>query len=163
MATFFLMVIYAAFIGLGLPDSALGASWPVMHQSLGVPMENAGILSVMTTGGTILSSFMSGRVTRRFGTGRVTLFSVLMTAIALLGFSLAPSFHWLMLLTLPLGLGAGSVDAALNGYVSLYYKARHMSWLHSFWGVGATAGPMILSFFLLTSGGWRTGYRVISA
>jgi len=162
MATFFLIVIYAAFIGLGLPDSALGASWPVMHQSLGIPIENAGILSVLTTGGTILSSFLSGRVTRRFGTGKVTLISVLMTALALLGFSLAPDFYWLAFLTLPLGLGAGSVDAALNGYVSLNYEAKHMSWLHSFWGVGATTGPMILSFFLLTSSGWRAGYRVIS-
>ncbi|MFH5835377.1 MFS transporter [Proteiniclasticum sp. C24MP] len=163
MATFFLMVIYVAFIGLGLPDSALGASWPAMHQSLGIPIEYAGILSVMTTGGTILSSFMSGRVTRRFGTGKVTLISVLMTALALMGFSLAPGFYWLVLLTLPLGLGAGSVDAALNGYVSLHYEAKHMSWLHSFWGVGATTGPMILSFFLLSSSGWRSGYRVISA
>ena len=162
MATFFLIVIYVAFIGLGLPDSALGASWPVMHQSLGIPIENAGILSVLTTGGTILSSFLSGRVTRRFGTGKVTLISVLMTALALLGFSLAPDFYWLAFLTLPLGLGAGSVDAALNGYVSLNYEAKHMSWLHSFWGVGATTGPMILSFFLLTSSGWRAGYRVIS-
>lgn len=162
MATFFLMVIYMAFIGLGLPDSVLGASWPVMHQSLGVPIENAGILSMMTTGGTILSSFMSGRVTKRFGTGKVTLVSVLMTALALMGFSLAPNFWWLVLLTLPLGLGAGSVDAALNGYVSLHYEAKHMSWLHSFWGLGATMGPMILSFFLQSSSGWRSGYLVIS-
>ncbi|HSR03611.1 MAG TPA: MFS transporter [Proteiniclasticum sp.] len=162
MATFFLMVIYVAFIGLGLPDSALGASWPVMHQSLGVPIQNAGILSMMTTGGTILSSFMSGRVTKRFGTGKVTLISVLMTALALMGFSMAPNFYWLVLLTLPLGLGAGSVDAALNGYVSLNYEAKHMSWLHSFWGVGATMGPMILSFFLQSRSGWRSGYLMIS-
>lgn len=163
MATFFLIVIYIAFIGLGLPDSVLGASWPSLHQSLNVPLEYAGILSMMTTAGTILSSFMSGRVTRRFGTGRVTTVSVLMTAMALLGFSLAPSFYTLMLLTLPLGLGAGSVDAALNGYVSLHYEAKHMSWLHSFWGLGATLGPVIMSFFLLQAGGWRRGYLVISS
>lgn len=163
MATFFLIVIYIAFIGLGLPDSVLGASWPSLHQSLNVPLEYAGILSMMTTAGTIISSFMSGRVTRRFGTGRVTTVSVLMTAMALLGFSLAPSFYTLMLLTLPLGLGAGSVDAALNGYVSLHYEAKHMSWLHSFWGLGATLGPVIMSFFLLQAGGWRRGYLVISS
>lgn len=162
MATFFLIIIYIAFIGLGLPDSVLGASWPSIHQALHVPLEYAGILSMMTTGGTILSSFMSGRVTRRFGTGKVTTVSVLMTAAALLGFSMAPSFYTLMFLTLPLGLGAGSVDAALNGYVSLHYEAKHMSWLHSFWGVGATLGPVIMSFFLMRSSGWRTGYLVIS-
>lgn len=162
MATFFLFVIYMAFIGLGLPDSVLGASWPVLHQALEVPLAHAGILSVMTTGGTIISSFMSGRVTKRFGTGRVTLVSVFMTAVALMGFSYASSFYWLMLLTIPLGLGAGSVDAALNGYVSMHYEAKHMSWLHSFWGVGATLGPMIMSLFLARAGGWRTGYFVIS-
>lgn len=162
MATFFLIVIYIAFIGLGLPDSVLGASWPSIHKTLNVPLEYAGILSMMTTAGTILSSFLSGRVTRRFGTGRVTAVSVLMTAGALLGFSMSPSFFMLMFLTLPLGLGAGSVDAALNGYVSLHYEAKHMSWLHSFWGVGATLGPVIMSFFLMRSSGWRTGYLVIS-
>ena len=162
MATLFLIMIYIAFIGLGLPDSVLGASWPTIHLALNVPLENAGILSMMTTAGTICSSFMSGKVTRRFGTGKVTTVSVLMTAIALLGFSMAPSFYTLLVLTLPLGLGAGSVDAALNGYVSLHYEAKHMSWLHSFWGVGATLGPMIMSFFLLKSSGWRTGYLVIS-
>ncbi len=162
MATFFLFVIYMAFIGLGLPDSVLGASWPVLHLALDVPIAHAGILSVMTTGGTIISSFMSGRVTKRFGTGRVTLVSVLMTAIALMGFSYASSFYWLMLLTIPLGLGAGSVDAALNGYVAMHYEAKHMSWLHSFWGVGATLGPMIMSVFLGRASGWRTGYFAIS-
>lgn len=162
MATFFLFVIYMAFIGLGLPDSVLGASWPVLHLALDVPIAHAGILSVMTTGGTIISSFMSGRVTKRFGTGKVTLVSVLMTAIALMGFSYAASFYWLMLLTIPLGLGAGSVDAALNGYVAMHYEAKHMSWLHSFWGVGATLGPMIMSIFLGRASGWRTGYFVIS-
>lgn len=162
MATLFLIMIYIAFIGLGLPDSVLGASWPTIHLALNVPLEYAGILSMMTTAGTICSSFMSGKVTRRFGTGKVTTVSVLMTAIALLGFSMAPSFYMLLILTLPLGLGAGSVDAALNGYVSLHYEAKHMSWLHSFWGVGATLGPMIMSFFLLKSSGWRSGYLVIS-
>lgn len=162
MATFFLFVIYMAFIGLGLPDSVLGASWPVLHQALDVPIAHAGILSIMTTGGTIISSFMSGRVTNRFGTGRVTLVSVLMTAMALMGFSYATNFYWLMLLTIPLGLGAGSVDAALNGYVSLHYEAKHMSWLHSFWGVGATIGPMIMSLFLAQASGWRRGYFTLS-
>lgn len=163
MATFFLAIIYLAFIGLGLPDSVLGASWPTLHGSLSVPVSYAGILSVMTTAGTILSSFMSGKVTKRFGTGKVTLISVSMTALALLGFALAPSFWVLLLLTLPLGLGAGSVDAALNGYVALHYEAKHMSWLHSFWGVGATLGPMILSLFLLQQEGWRKGYLAISS
>lgn len=163
MATLFLMMIYLAFIGLGLPDSLLGAGWPAMHLSLGVPVENAGMLSILTTGGTIVSSFFSGAVTRRFGTGKVTLVSVAMTALALLGFSQAPRFEVLLLLTLPLGLGAGSVDAALNGFVAKHFEARHMSWLHSFWGVGASLGPMIMSLFLARKVSWRGGYGAVSA
>ncbi len=161
MFTGLLIIIYISFISLGLPDSLLGSAWPAMSADLGAPLSYAGILSMIVAGGTIVSSFSSDRIIRRFGTGPVTAVSVLLTALALLGTSLAPGFWWLCITAVPLGLGAGSVDTALNNFVALHYKARHMNWLHCFWGVGATAGPMIMSFFLLTENGWKPGYGTI--
>ena len=148
MSALLLVVIYICFIGLGLPDSLLGAAWPVMHGELGAPVSAAGAVSLIISGGTIVSSLLSVRVIRRFGVGKTTAVSVLMTAAALLLFSPAPHFLVLCLAAVPLGLGAGAVDAALNNFVALHYQARHMSWLHCFWGIGATAGPMLLSLFL---------------
>lgn len=162
MATFFLILIYITFISLGLPDSLLGSAWPVLSQEIGAPLSGAGVVSFIVTGGTIISSLLTDRLVRCLGTGRLTAVSVCMTAAALLGFSLAPGFGWLCLLALPLGLGAGAVDAGLNNYIALHYAARHMSWLHCFWGIGATAGPAILSLFLARQGGWRKGYLVIA-
>lgn len=161
MVTLLLIIIYIAFISLGLPDALLGAGWPAMHIDLGVPLSFAGILQILVSGGTILSSILSARLLARFGTGKVTAVSVGMTAIALLGFSFAPSFLWLIFATFPLGLGAGSVDTGLNAFVAENYESRHMSWLHSFWGVGALIGPLVLSFFLSKGISWRYGYRSI--
>lgn len=162
MATFFLLIIYLAFISLGLPDSMLGSAWTVMRMDYNVPLGWAGIISMTISGGTILSSLMSERVIKRFGTGKVTFFSVLATALALLGFSLSPSFLWLIICAVPLGLGGGSVDAALNNYVAIHYKPRHMSWLHSFWGIGATLGPFIMAQNILRSNNWSGGYFTVS-
>ncbi|HYF79503.1 MAG TPA: MFS transporter [Symbiobacteriaceae bacterium] len=162
MGTVLLLIIYLAFISLGLPDSLLGAAWPVMRPDLGAPLGTAGLLSLTVSVGTILSSLASGAVIERFGTGRVTLISCLMTATALLGYSYAPSVAWLIICAIPLGLGAGSVDAALNHYVATHYKAHHMSWLHSFWGVGATTGPVIMAAFLSRDGDWRHGYLTVA-
>lgn len=162
MATFLLILIYFAFISLGLPDSLLGVSWPVMQPGFQVPYSYAGIASMITSGGTIVSSLISGRLIHRFGTGKVTFASVLMTAVALFGFSQAPSFAWILLLAVPLGLGAGAVDAGLNGYVAEHYKAHHMSWLHCFWGIGALSGPMIMSQLIVANYSWRTGYLIVS-
>lgn len=157
-----LTVIYAAFISLGLPDSLLGSAWPSMYMDLGFPIASAGIISMFISGGTILSSLLSDRVIRRFGIGMVTFVSVTLTAIALLGFSFSTSFMMLCLCTIPLGLGAGSVDAGLNNFVALHYKAKHMSWLHCFWGVGASLGPIMMSYSLTQWQSWHDGYRVIS-
>jgi len=151
-----------SFISLGLPDSLLGAVWPVMRIDMQMPLSAAGILSMLITGGTIISSFFSGKMIKKFGTGKVTFISVIMTAFALLGFSVSMSFYWLCLLAIPLGLGAGAVDSALNNFVALHYKAKHMSWLHCFWGIGATSGPFIMSMFLSSANGWRKGYLIIS-
>lgn len=162
MSTFFLVIIYITFISLGLPDSLLGSSWPIMHTDLGVGLSSAGIISFIITGGTIISSLLSDKVIKRFGTGNVTFVSVTMTAFALLGFAFAPSFIWLCMLAIPLGLGAGAVDSSLNNYVALHYKAQHMSWLHCFWGVGATSGPIIMSLFIAKNNEWSKGYLAVA-
>jgi len=157
-----LALIYVSFISLGLPDSLLGSAWPQMQESLGVSLSLGGVISFLITASTILSSLMSHRVIQRFGTGGVTMCSVAMTALALLGFSLSDSFLVLCLWAIPYGLGAGSVDAALNNFVALHCKAKHMSWLHCFWGIGATGGPYIMGLCLSRGMGWQAGYRTIS-
>ncbi|MBS4194269.1 MFS transporter [Lederbergia citri] len=162
MATFFLILIYLAFISLGLPDSLLGVAWPAMQPEFGARLDTAGVLFMVIAGGTIISSLSSGIIIGKLGTGKVTFISVLMTAAALLGFSYAPSLFWLVICAIPLGLGAGSVDAALNNYVATHYKAHHMSWLHCFWGVGATLGPIIMAQFISDQNAWRSGYFAIA-
>ena len=162
MATILLIIIYLAFISLGLPDSLLGAAWPVAYTQLGVPLSYAGLVSISITIGTVISSLISVRVIRRFGTGGVTAACVLLTGGALLGISFAQNFVFLLLLAIPLGLGAGAIDAALNNYVALHFKASHMSFLHSFWGVGATISPLIMSHYLRQNGNWHGGYRLVS-
>lgn len=162
MATFFLVIIYLAFISLGLPDSLLGVSWSLMQLDFDTPLETAGVLFMTIAGGTIVSSFISGAVLKKFGTGMVTFVSCLMTAGALLGFYIAPTIIWLFIFAIPLGLGAGAVDTGLNNYVATHYKAHHMSWLHCFWGVGATLGPIIMAHFISTQESWRSGYLAIA-
>ncbi len=161
MYSLLLAIIYIAFISLGLPDSLLGSGWPAMHMDLGVSTSYAGIVTMIISGGTIVSSLMSDRLTRRLGTGKVTAISVAMTAIAMFGFSFSGSFIVLCLWAIPYGLGAGAVDAALNNYVALHYRSRHMSWLHCFWGVGASLSPYIMSFALTKGYGWQNGYRFV--
>lgn len=162
MATFFLIIIYLAFISLGLPDSLLGSAWPVMRGDLNASLGTAGVLSMIIASGTIISSLASGAVLQRFGTGKVALISCLMTAVALLGFAWSPSLIWLIICAIPLGLGAGSVDAGLNSYVAAHYKAHHMSWLHCFWGVGATLGPIIMASYISGQNLWRQGYLTVA-
>ncbi len=149
MTRLLLVIIYLAFISLGLPDSLLGVAWPLLRLDWNLPLDYAGLIATVTISSTIVSSFLSGRIISRFGTGKVTFVSCLMTSGALLGISISPSFVWILLFSIPLGFGAGSVDTALNNYVSLHYKSHHMNWLHSFWGVGATMGPLIMGQFLL--------------
>ena len=156
-----IVIIYLAFISLGLPDSLLGAAWPTMHMELGVPVSYAGAVSMTIAAGTIISSLLSDRLTRRLGAGRVTAISVGMTAAALFGFSVSNAYWMLLLWAVPYGLGAGSVDAALNNYVALHYASRHMSWLHCFWGVGASVGPVIMGAAITGEMGWNGGYRII--
>ena len=161
MYSLLLALIYLAFISLGLPDSLLGAGWPVMHEVFGVPIPYMGIVTMLISGCTILSSLASDRVTRKFGANVVTVFSVFLTAFALMGFSFATSFRHLLILAIPYGLGAGAIDAALNNYVALHYTSKHMSWLHCFWGVGTIVSPFVMSYALSTSV-WNNGYRMVS-
>ena len=162
MFSLLLAVIYLSFVSLGLPDSLLGSVWPTIYQEFNVPVSYAGAIFMIISAGTILSSLQSDRLTKLLGTGKVTAFSVLMTAIALWGFSVSSSYWMLVLWAIPYGLGAGSVDASINNYVALHYKSHHMSWLHCMWGVGASIGPYIMSFALLNNQGWNMGYRYIS-
>lgn len=157
-----LAIIYVAFISLGLPDSILGAAWPAMYPAFDVPVSYAGIISMIISFCTVLSSLQSDRLNRLMGTGKVTAVSVAMTAAALLGFSLSHSFWMLCLWAIPYGFGAGGVDTALNNYVALHYSNRHMNWLHCMWGVGAATGPYIMGYALSTSHGWNAGYLAIS-
>lgn len=161
MYGFLLALIYLAFVGLGLPDSLLGSAWPAMQPQFGVPASLAGLVSMIISGGTICSSLLSDRLTKRFGTGVVTAASVGLTAAALFGFSLSSGFWMLCLWAVPYGLGAGAVDAALNNYVALHYSSRQMSWLHCFWGVGTIISPYIMSY-ALSGAEWQDGYRWVA-
>ena len=162
MIQLLLPIIYLAFISLGLPDSLLGSAWPSMYPLLGVPVSYAGILSMIISFGTIVSSLNSDRLTRALGAGEVTAISVGMTAAALFGFSISTQFWMLCLWAVPYGLGAGSVDAALNNYVALHYESRHMSWLHCMWGIGTMVSPMVMGRVLAGGGPWTAGYRYIA-
>lgn len=161
MYSIILAIIYAAFISMGLPDSLLGAAWPVMQGGLGVPLSYAGIITMTINLGTIISSLLSDRVIRRFGAGRVTAVCTAMTAAALFGFSVSDRFWLLVLCAVPYGLGGGSIDAALNNYVALHYSSRHMSWLHACWGVGVTISPYIMGAALSAQKGWQAGYHTV--
>ena len=162
MVHLLLVIIYLAFISLGLPDALLGAAWPSMYPQFDVPVSYAGIISMIIALGTVVSSLQSDRLTKKLGTGKVMALSVLMTAMALFGFAASHSFGMLCLWAIPYGLGAGSVDASLNNYVALHYESRHMSWLHCMWGVGASAGPYIMGYALTAGWGWNSGYHIIA-
>lgn len=162
MYSILLVIIYLAFISLGLPDALLGAAWPSMYPQFDVPVSYAGIISMIIALGTVVSSLQSDRLTKKLGTGKVTALSVLMTAMALFGFATSHSFGMLCLWAIPYGLGAGSVDASLNNYVALHYESRHMSWLHCMWGLGASAGPYIMGYALTAGWGWNSGYHIIA-
>ncbi|HKL73290.1 MAG TPA: MFS transporter [Clostridia bacterium] len=162
MASLLLALIYLAFISLGLPDSLLGAGWPVMYIDLGVPLSFAGIITIIISISTITSSLLSDIMTRKLGTGLLTSVSILLTALSMLAFSFSTEFWQLCILAVPYGLGAGAIDAALNNYVALNFSSRHMSWLHCCWGIGATISPYIMGACLTGNWGWLGGYRVVS-
>ena len=159
--TLLLCIIYLGFVALGLPDSLFGAAWPILQTQMNVPLAWAGFVTMTISGGTILASLLSDRLTFRFGAAKVTACSVVATAVALLGFSKATQFWMLVAWAVPLGLGAGAVDAALNNFVALHFSSKHMSWLHCFWGLGASVSPYIMGFFLSRELRWDRGYLTV--
>lgn len=160
MATLLLVIIYIAFIGLGIPDSLFGTAWPVIYREFALPISSANFVTLLISGGTVVSSLLSAKVINRFGTGMVTMASTCMTAAALLGFSVSGNLFWLCIFAVPLGLGAGAIDSALNNYVALHYKATHMNFLHCFYGVGVSLSPYLMSLVLSGAGDWRDGYKL---
>ena len=162
MFSLLLLIIYLSFVSLGLPDAVLGAAWPIIHEEFGVPISFSGSIYMLISCCTILSSLKSESLRLRFGTGEITAFSVLLTAVAIFGFSISPSLSVMLFFAIPYGLGAGSVDAALNHYVAVHYSGRSMNWLHCMWGIGAALGPYILGFVLQRGESWRSGYLVLS-
>lgn len=160
MYTLLLALIYIAFVSLGLPDSLLGSGWPAIHMEMNVPVSYMGIISMIISGGTIVSSLLSDKLTRKLSARIVTVISVFLTAIALFGFSFSTQFWMLIVFAVPYGLGAGAIDAALNNYIALHYSSKHMSWLHCFWGVGTIISPFVMSY-ALTNATWHNGYRIV--
>jgi len=156
-----LTIIYLAFISLGLPDGVLGVAWTAMRLDLQQPLAAVGLLTITLTACSGLSTVVSSYVLNKLGTGPVVMISCFLTGLALLGFALAPSMGWLLALSVPLGLGAGAVDAGLNHFVAAHYSSRHMNWLHGCWGIGATLGPLIMGATLATQG-WRGGYQTLA-
>ena len=162
MFSLLLPIIYMSFISLGLPDALLGAAWPAVHVEFHVPVSYMGFVGVLISGSTVVSSLMADHINQRFGTGKVTAVSTAITAAALIGFGISTEFWHLLVLAVPYGMGAGSIDAALNNYVALHYESRHMSWLHCMWGIGASTGPFVMGAVLTVGQSWNVGYLVIA-
>lgn len=160
MASFLLFVIYIAFIGLGLPDSLFGTAWPAIYADFDLPISYGSFITSTVACGTIVSSIISARLIHKFGTNKVAAVSTLLTAVALIGFSFSTNIWFMILLAIPLGLGAGAIDVALNNYVALHYSAKQMSFLHCFYGIGVSVSPYVLSLVIGGENGWRNGYRI---
>lgn len=161
MFSFLLLIIYLVFISLGLPDTALGSAWPSIYPSLDVPVSYASILTIIVPICTIISSLNSDRLTKRFGTGKITIVSVLLSVIGLLGYSICTEFWMICLFAIPYGLGAGGIDSSINNYVANHYSSKHMNWLHAMWGIGATIGPLLMGYTLTNNGSWNKGYLLL--
>lgn len=160
-STLLLVIIYIAFISLGLPDSVLGVAWPTMRSHLGANLEAAGLIAILLTACSATSSFLSVRIMKRFGTGPVVFISTFLTVVGLFGYASAPSYFWVVMAAIPMGFGQGAIDSTLNSYVAGNYSSLHMNWLHASWGIGATLGPLIMTGMLAKDYGWRSGYIVI--
>ena len=160
MGTLLLIIIYIAFIGLGLPDSMFGTAWPAIYTDFELPISFGSFVTATVSCGTIISSLISSRLIAKLGTSKVAAFSTLLTAAALIGFSFAPNIFFMVLLSVPLGIGAGAIDVALNNYVALHYSASQMSFLHCFYGIGVSVSPYVLSLVIAGENGWRNGYRI---
>jgi fucose permease len=160
-STLLLALVYLSFISLGLPDAVMGVAWPAIRADMGQPLAAVGILTITLMACAVASAWLTARIVAKVGTGVVVAASCTLTGLALWGMSVAPSFGWLVLLAVPLGAGGGAVDASMNQFVAAHYTARHMNWLHGFWGVGAASGPILMGLALAGAGGWTAGTRTI--
>ena len=160
-STLLLALVYVSFISLGLPDAVMGVAWPAIRVDMGQPLAAVGILTITMMACAVISAWLTARLVAKVGTGVVVATSCMLTGLALWGFSMAPTFGWLVLLAIPLGAGGGAVDASMNQFVAAHYTSRHMNWLHGFWGVGAATGPIIMGVALAGAGGWTAGTRHI--
>lgn len=160
--TSLLIVIFICFIGVGLPDSVLGSAWPVIYKELNLPISLAGYISATVSACTIVSSLISAKVIKRFGAGGVTAISTVMTALALFGFACTKNPVCFFVMAIPLGLGAGSIDTALNNFVALHYSASKMNFLHCFYGLGIAVSPYLMSAALSADNNWRKGYVLVA-
>lgn len=161
MTTILLIVIYICFMGLGLPDSLFGTSWPAIYPEFDLPVSYANFATTINCLGTIVASLCSARIIKKLGTGSVTVLSTGLTAAALLGIAFSENYLWICLFSIPLGLGAGAIDTALNNYVAMYYNATHMNFLHCFYGVGISLSPYLMSLALADDSAWRDGYYMV--
>lgn len=161
MSTLLIAIIYLAFISLGLPDSLLGSAWPEMHQQMNVPISMMGLITMIISFGTIVSSLFTNVVVKKLGTGLVVVLSTALTILGLIGFSFSNQIWMICLFSIPYGLGAGAIDASLNNYVAINYSSKYMSWLHCFWGVGTIISPYVMGYAISSSYGWSTGYLII--
>lgn len=157
-----LITLYLAFVSLGLPDQLLGISWPNMRGYFGKPLDWAGILVFMTAILTALSGFLSGYFINKFPVSAILIVSCSLTALGLTGYGVSTNSYGLITATIPLGLGAGAIDASLNNYVANNYSSRHMNWLHACWGIGSTLGPAIMTYAVSFNNNWRWGYGAIA-
>ena len=160
MLYFLLVIIYASYIGVGLPNGILSAAWPTMHESLGAALSGAGTVSMLMSACTIAASVGTPFFLRRIGTKNTAALCIALTAFGLLGTSFCRSFFAVCLCAVPYGLGAGGIDVALNDFLARHYKSRYLAWMHCMWGLGASVGPYIVAYALET-GGWTLGYRCI--
>lgn len=159
MAALLLIVIFIDFIGLGIPDSLFGAAWPAINSDFGLPISAANAVTVTMTVCSIISSLMSAKLTEKFSTSKIAAVSTALTAVGLFGFSISKNIYMMFFFTLFLGFGAGAIDAALNNYVAVHYRASHMNFLHCFYGIGVTLSPYLMSL-ALKNRSWQTGYRL---
>ncbi|MBR4785594.1 MAG: MFS transporter [Fibrobacter sp.] len=159
---FLLVVIYVAFIGLGLPDTVLGAAWPLMQRDMHAPLSAAGLLSIIVSVGTIVSSLLTPKLLRLIGTGKLVFVSIALTALASVGYGFSTAFWMMCLFAIPMGIGAGAIDVSLNNFAAIHLESKHTSWLHASWGIGACLGPALLAGSAFFGFGWRGAYEMVA-
>jgi MFS family permease len=162
MIMFLLILLFIAFISLGLPDALGNIAWPLMYLDFSVPLSSSSLLFLPAMLGGIISSLIAGRLIKKFRPGWIIAISCFLTSVGMLGISFAPSVPFVILSALPLGLGAGGVDATINDFVAKNFTAKHMNWLHACYGIGTTIGPAIMLYVIQTTGTWRAGHRTVA-